>query len=77
MCAMVGVASYISSSDIHFTMGSTEQSTLPSDFLWGFATAAYQIEGGVTNQIVLNSSAHRYLCDLKLFYFFYFVETQA
>lgn len=33
--------------DIHFTMGSTEQSSLPSDFLWGFATAAYQIEGGV------------------------------
>ena len=32
--------------DIHFTMGSTGQSTLPSDFLWGFATAAYQIEGG-------------------------------
>ena len=28
-------------------MGSTEQSSLPSDFLWGFATAAYQIEGGV------------------------------
>lgn len=35
--------------DIHFTMGSTEQSTLPSDFLWGFATAAYQIEGGVND----------------------------
>ncbi|KAJ6156307.1 hypothetical protein N7497_005192 [Penicillium chrysogenum] len=30
-------------------MGSTEQSTLPSDFLWGFATAAYQIEGGVND----------------------------
>lgn len=27
-------------------MGSTEPSTLPSDFVWGFATAAYQIEGG-------------------------------
>ena len=32
---------------IHFTMGS-KRSTLPSDFLWGFATAAYQIEGAVT-----------------------------
>ena len=28
-------------------MGSIAQSTLPSDFLWGFATAAYQIEGAV------------------------------
>lgn len=27
-------------------MGSITQSTLPSDFVWGFATAAYQIEGG-------------------------------
>ncbi|KAJ5608798.1 hypothetical protein N7528_009365 [Penicillium herquei] len=27
-------------------MGSIEQSILPADFLWGFATAAYQIEGG-------------------------------
>lgn len=29
-----------------FAMGSVEQSTLPPDFVWGFATAAYQIEGG-------------------------------
>jgi beta-glucosidase len=29
-------------------MGSIEQSTLPSDFVWGFATAAYQIEGAVS-----------------------------
>ncbi|GAQ10489.1 beta-glucosidase 1B [Aspergillus lentulus] len=28
-------------------MGSTTTSTLPSDFLWGFATASYQIEGAV------------------------------
>ena len=28
-------------------MGSVEQSTLPPDFVWGFATAAYQIEGAV------------------------------
>lgn len=27
-------------------MGSIIKSTLPSDFVWGFATAAYQIEGG-------------------------------
>jgi len=27
-------------------MGSIVQSTLPADFIWGFATAAYQIEGG-------------------------------
>ncbi|PKX93857.1 glycoside hydrolase family 1 protein [Aspergillus novofumigatus IBT 16806] len=28
-------------------MGSTTTSTLPPDFLWGFATASYQIEGAV------------------------------
>lgn len=28
-------------------MGSIEQSSLPADFIWGFATAAYQIEGAV------------------------------
>lgn len=28
-------------------MGSSAPSRLPSDFLWGFATAAYQIEGAV------------------------------
>ncbi|PYH45662.1 glycoside hydrolase family 1 protein [Aspergillus saccharolyticus JOP 1030-1] len=29
-------------------MGSAPASTLPKDFLWGFATASYQIEGAVT-----------------------------
>ncbi|GCB24274.1 beta-glucosidase 1B [Aspergillus awamori] len=29
-------------------MGSATASTLPPDFLWGFATASYQIEGAVT-----------------------------
>ncbi|KAJ5147000.1 uncharacterized protein N7443_001403 [Penicillium atrosanguineum] len=30
-------------------MGSVAPSTLPADFLWGFATAAYQIEGAVND----------------------------
>jgi hypothetical protein len=37
------------SRDFNFAiMGSIGQSSLPADFVWGFATAAYQIEGGAT-----------------------------